>query len=159
MEPNSPGSSCWLNDCGWNRRTKEWGPCGPHSFRFLRKLMSLQSAGLGRRGEPAGGLDDLARPDAPGAHSDATRGPTYHRPDPLQVGVPASVRLVVGVAEVVPEERPLATDFTHIEKICFFSCLGFSFELRYSWFTPPLPFIANTSSKSPLFCSGYASPC
>ena len=87
------------------------GTSGPHSFMLFR--MSLPLAGLGRRGEPAGGLDDLARPDAPGAHSDATRGPVYNRPDPLQVGVPASVRLVVGVADVVPEDGPFATDFTH----------------------------------------------
>lgn len=80
---------------------------------FYALPMSLPLAGLGRRGEPAGGLDDLARPDAPGAHSYATRGPVYHCPDPLQVGVPASVRLVVGVADVVPEDGPFATDFTH----------------------------------------------
>ncbi len=75
--------------------------------------MNLPLAGSGRRGEPAGGFDDLARPDAPGAHSDATRGPVYHCPDPLQVGVPASVRLVVGVADVVPEDGPFATDFAY----------------------------------------------
>jgi len=60
-----------------------------------------------------GGFDDLARPDALGAHSDATRGPVYHCPDPLQVGVPASVRLVVGVADVVSEDGPFATHFAY----------------------------------------------
>ena len=75
--------------------------------------MNLPLAGSGRRSEPAGGFDHLTRPDAPGARSDVTWGPIYHCPHPLQVGVPASVRLVVGVADVVPEDGPFATDFTY----------------------------------------------
>ncbi len=70
-------------------------------------------AGLGGCRRSPGGFLDLSGPDAPGTHSDAFGLAVDDRPDALEVGIPAAIRLIVGVADVVSEDGALATDFTH----------------------------------------------
>src|SRR3546814_3718951 len=64
--------------------------------------------GVAGQGELLGDvLGDLAGLDAAGAHVEALRGAVDDRPDPLDVGVPPTLRATVRVADVHPEGRVL----------------------------------------------------
>src|SRR3546814_3564883 len=70
--------------------------------------------GVAGQGELLGDvLGDLAGLDAAGAHVEALRGAVDDRPDPLDVGVPPSLRATVRVADVHPEGRALAAHHAH----------------------------------------------
>ena len=62
----------------------------------------------------AGGLGDLARADAPGAHLDVLRCAVHHRAHALEIGQPPSLGHVVSVRDVAPAHRALAADFTSL---------------------------------------------
>src|SRR5439155_16439389 len=53
------------------------------------------------------------RLEAARAHADAAHGAGHHGAHALQIGVPAAIRLVVGVADVVPRDGALATNLTY----------------------------------------------
>jgi large subunit ribosomal protein L17 len=61
----------------------------------------------------SGRFRDLVRLEAAGAHADAPHCAIHDGSHALQVGVPAAVRLIVRVADVVPRHGALATDLTH----------------------------------------------
>ncbi len=63
-------------------------------------------------GFAARGLDYLTRTYACGTHTDPAALSVYQSANPLQIGIPAAVRFVVGVAYIVSETRTLATDLT-----------------------------------------------
>src|SRR3546814_7029863 len=70
--------------------------------------------GVAGQGELLGDvLGDLADLDAAGAHVEALRGAVDDRPDPLDVGVPPTLRATVQVADVHPEGRVLAAHLAH----------------------------------------------
>ena len=75
---------------------------------------SARSAGRAGLVRPAGRLGDLAGPDTGGADVQPTGAEPFTRgSDPLDVGVPAPLGATVGVAEVHPERRVLATHFAN----------------------------------------------
>src|SRR5258705_12033887 len=59
-------------------------------------------------------FDDFAAAQAGGADADALGGGAYFGMDRPQVHVPAPLGDVMGVADVVAELRPLATDLTYL---------------------------------------------
>src|SRR5437879_10434112 len=59
-------------------------------------------------------LDDFAAAQAGGAHADAPGRAAHLGADRPQVDVPAPLAHVVGVADIVAELRPLATDITNL---------------------------------------------
>ncbi len=70
-------------------------------------------AGLGSSRGAAGSFLDFPGPDATGARPDALGLAVDDRSDALEVGVPAPVRLIIGVADVVPKDGAFATDFAY----------------------------------------------
>src|SRR6266849_1778269 len=66
----------------------------------------LSSASLRR-------LGDSIRFDALRADANPAHDPVHHDPDALEVGVPASRRLIVRVADIVSRDGTLATNLTH----------------------------------------------
>ncbi len=64
-------------------------------------------------GAAAGRLDHAIGFDALRADTNALNAAVDEGAHPLQIGVPASVGLVVRVAHIVTESRSLATDITH----------------------------------------------
>ncbi len=70
-------------------------------------------AGLGGSRCAAGSLLDFSGADATGACPDALGLAVDDRSDALEVGVPAPVRLIVRVADVVSEDGAFATDFAY----------------------------------------------
>ena len=44
------------------------------------------------------------------------------RPDPLEIGVPALLGLVMGMTDIIAHNRSLATYFTHL---CHFACSSY----------------------------------
>ena len=58
-------------------------------------------------------LCDLARSDTLRANPNSTGNATHDGTHSLEIGIPTAVGLVVSVAHIVPEDRSLATDFTH----------------------------------------------
>lgn len=70
-------------------------------------------AGLGGHRTFAWSLDYFAGADALRTCTDSAGSAVYECSDALQVGIPASVGFVVCVANVVSENRPLATDITY----------------------------------------------
>src|SRR3989454_762975 len=92
--PRWLGSNCWARD----RRAGEsgWSSKGDPGSPFS----------LGRFG-------DAVRLETAGADPQPARGAVHHRAHALEVGIPAPVRLIVRVADVVPRDGALATDLTH----------------------------------------------
>lgn len=68
---------------------------------------------LCRSWRAAGGLLDAIGANTLGADPDSLGLAIYQRANPLQVRVPATIRLVVGMTDVMAERRSLATDFTY----------------------------------------------
>ena len=66
----------------------------------------------GGSGIAPSGFDDLARANASRTHANPTGGTVNHGADTLEIRNPPAVGLVVRVAHVVPEDRPLATNIT-----------------------------------------------
>jgi hypothetical protein len=60
---------------------------------------------------PSGGLDHRSGPDAAGADCYFLNPAVLEDPDALQVGIKATLGQVVGVADMVSDLGPLATDF------------------------------------------------
>src|SRR5207302_8894689 len=91
--PTWLGSNCWVRDGAvGERRERQGGPRSPFSLRRL--------------GDPVG-------LEAPRADAQPPRGPVHYGPHALQVRIPAPVRLVVRVADVVPCDGALATNLTN----------------------------------------------
>src|SRR5438552_11638364 len=91
--PKWLGSNCWVRDgVVGERRERQGGPRSPFSLGCLRHPIALE---------------------APGADAQPPRGPVHHRAHALQARIPAPVRLVVRVADVVPRDGALAPDFPH----------------------------------------------
>ena len=59
------------------------------------------------------GFLDFAVADAGSAGADFFRGATDQSADGLQIYIPATIRYVVGVADLMPELRTLAADITN----------------------------------------------
>ena len=76
---------------------------------FLTDRIAVGMSG-GRGADPSWGFDHLARADARRARADTLGGPVNHGAHSLEVGVPASIGLVVGVAHVVSERGSLAAN-------------------------------------------------
>ena len=76
-------------------------------------VVPLFLAGLGGGRCPSRSLLDFPGPDATGARPDALGLAVDDRSDALEVGVPAPVRLIIGVADVVPKDGAFATDFAY----------------------------------------------
>ena len=62
-------------------------------------------------------LGDLARTDAAGADLEVLRSPVDHRPNPLEIGQPASFAHIVSVRNFVARQRALAADFTSLRHL------------------------------------------
>src|SRR2546430_2340583 len=76
------------------------------------------SGGCSSKGDPGspfslGRFDDAVRLETAGADPQPARGTVHHRAHALEIGVPAPVRLIVRVADVVPRDGALATNLTH----------------------------------------------
>src|SRR5260370_19460162 len=94
MGPTGPGWSCWASERAAGGET-------------------MRGTAMGTRFS-SGRCDDLVlRFEAARTHADATGGPVDHRAHALQVRVPAAGRLIVRVADVVPGDRALATQFAN----------------------------------------------
>ena len=61
---------------------------------------------------------DFARSDTLRANPNSTGNASHEGPHALEIGIPTAVGLVVSVAHIVPEDRSLATDFTHSGHEC-----------------------------------------
>src|SRR2546422_6868212 len=91
--PKWLGSNCWVSDGTAGRwRQREGDPGSPFSLGCFRDAVRLEAAG---------------------AHPQPSRGPVHDRTHALQVGVPAAVRFVVRVADVMSPPGALATDLAH----------------------------------------------
>ncbi len=66
----------------------------------------------GRLGH-ARNLRDFARANALRANPNSAGNASHESAHALEIGIPTAVGLVVCVAHIVPEDRSLATDFTH----------------------------------------------
>src|SRR5438034_878131 len=87
-----------------------------HKKALLANLAnSLLRDDEGDPGSPfsLGRLRDAVRLETARAHPQPPGGAVYDGPHPLQVRVPAPVRLIVRVANVVPHHGALATDVAH----------------------------------------------
>src|SRR2546422_3726060 len=76
------------------------------------------SGGCSSKGDPGspfslGRFGDAVRLETAGADPQPARGTVHHRAHALEIGVPAPVRLIVRVADVVPRDGALATNLTH----------------------------------------------
>src|SRR5437762_10912187 len=94
--PRWLGSNCWVRD----------------------RATGGGSGGCSSKGDPGspfslGRFDDAVRLETAGADPQPARGTVHHRAHALEIGVPAPVRLIVRVADVVPRDGALATNLTH----------------------------------------------
>src|SRR5437879_1428775 len=88
--PRWLGSNCWVRDGSRGERLEREGdPGSPFSLGRFRDAIRLQAAG---------------------ADPQPARRTVHDRTHALQVGVPAAIRPVVRVADVVPRHGALATD-------------------------------------------------
>ena len=76
-------------------------------------MVPLFLAGLGSSGGAAASFLHFTGSDATGTHPDPLGLAIDDRPDALEVGVPAPVRFIVRVADVVPEYRAFATNLAY----------------------------------------------
>src|SRR2546428_7144434 len=95
--PRWLGSNCWVSDGaagaeGGGQRGGEGGPGSPFSLGRLRDAVRLEAAR---------------------AHPQPPRRAVYDGSHALPGRVPAPVRLIVRVADVVPHHGALATDVAH----------------------------------------------